>query len=237
MKILAIDTATEACSAALYLGGEITRQYRVAPRQHSHIILPMIDQLLAESGVRVAELDALAFGRGPGSFMGVRIAAGVTQGIALAWDLPVVPVSTLAAIAQTAYSETGATRVLSAIDARMNEVYWAAYRLSDNGCMHLVGEESVIAPGQVAKPAEDGWTGAGTGWSAYGEILNAAIGAGVLSAIVCRQPSLLSNWLLPIMRLAVMSPHRKPYRFTCVITWQKNLPPESLAESMKYSLS
>ena len=182
MKILAIDTATEACSAALYLDGEITRQYRVAPRQHSHIILPMIDQLLAESGVRVAELDALAFGRGPGSFMGVRIAAGVTQGIAFAWDLPVVPVSTLAAIAQTAYSETGATRVLSAIDARMNEVYWAAYRLSDNGCMHLVGEESVIAPGQVAKPAEDGWTGAGTGWSAYGEILNAAIGAGVLSA-------------------------------------------------------
>jgi len=182
MKILAIDTATEACSAALYLDGEITQQYRVAPREHSHIILPMIDQLLAESDTRVADLDALAFGRGPGSFMGVRIAAGVTQGIAFAWDLPVVPVSTLAAIAQTANAETGAVRVLAAIDARMNEVYWAPYTLSEQGLMHLVGVESVIAPERVVQPAEDGWTGAGTGWSAYGEILNASLGPGVLAA-------------------------------------------------------
>ncbi len=130
----------------------------------------------------MADLDALAFGRGPGSFMGVRIAAGVTQGIAFAWDLPVVPVSTLAAIAQTANAETGAARVLAAIDARMNEVYWAAYKLSEQGLMHLVGEESVIAPELVAQPGEDGWTGAGTGWSAYGEILNAILGPGVLAA-------------------------------------------------------
>lgn len=181
MKILAIDTATEACSAALYVDGEINQQYRVAPREHSHIILPMIDQLLDEAGIRVSELDALAFGRGPGSFMGVRIAAGVTQGIAFARDLPVVPISTLAAIAQTAYAETGASSVLSAIDARMNEVYWGAYRLSEHGCMHLVGEESVIAPERVSKPAEGGWTGAGSGWSSYGEILKAAVGPGVLS--------------------------------------------------------
>jgi tRNA threonylcarbamoyladenosine biosynthesis protein TsaB len=181
MKILAIDTATEACSAALYFDGEINQQYRVAPREHSHIILPMIDQLLAEAGIRVSNLDALAFGRGPGSFMGVRIAAGVTQGIAFACDLPVVPVSTLAAIAQTAHAETGATRVLSAIDARMNEVYWGAYRLFEHGCMHLVGEERVIAPDRVAKPGEGGWTGAGSGWSAYGEILKAAVGPDVLS--------------------------------------------------------
>jgi len=181
MKILAIDTATEACSAALYFQGEINQQYRVAPREHSHIILPMIEQLLAEAGIRVSELDALAFGRGPGSFMGVRIAAGVTQGIAFAWDLPVVPVSTLAAIAQTAHTETGAGSVLSAIDARMNEVYWAAYRLSGNGCMHLVGEESVTAPEQVSKPDGDGWTGAGSGWSTYGEILKASLGPAVLS--------------------------------------------------------
>lgn len=181
MKILAIDTATEACSAALYVEGEINQQYRLAPREHSHIILPMIDQLLAEAGIRVSELDALAFGRGPGSFMGVRIAAGVTQGIGFAWDLPVVPVSTLAAIAQTAHSETGANSVLSAIDARMNEVYWAAYSLSENGCMHLVGEESVIAPEQVQAPGEHGWTGAGSGWSSYGDVLTASLGAAVLS--------------------------------------------------------
>ena len=182
MKILAIDTATEACSAALYMDGEITQQYRVAPREHSHIILPMIDRLLTESDIRVADLDALAFGRGPGSFMGVRIAAGVTQGIAFAWDLPVVPVSTLAAIAQTANAETGTARVLAAIDARMNEVYWAAYTLSEQGLMHLAGEESVIAPELVVPPGEDGWTGAGTGWSAYGEILNARLGPAVLAA-------------------------------------------------------
>lgn len=182
MKILALDTATEACSVALYVNGEITRQYRVAPREHSHLILPMIEQLLTASGLRVSDLDALAFGRGPGSFMGVRIAAGVTQGIAFAWDLPVVPVSTLAAIAQVANMETGANRVLTAIDARMNEVYWAAYRLGQDGCMHLDGEERVIAPDRVSRPGEAGWLGAGTGWSAYGEELIAAIGDDVLSA-------------------------------------------------------
>ncbi len=182
MKILALDTATEACSAALYLDGEITRHYRVAPREHSHIVLPMIEQLLAASGVRLPDLDALAFGRGPGSFMGVRIAAGVTQGIAFAWDLPVVPVSTLAAIAQVAHSETGAERVLTAIDARMHEVYWAAYKLGDDDCMHVVGEERVIAPHRVTQPDEAGWTGAGSGWSAYGDILTATMGPGVVSA-------------------------------------------------------
>jgi len=181
MKILAIDTATEACSAALYVDGEINQQYRVAPREHSHIILPMIDQLLAESGTRLPDLDALAFGRGPGSFMGVRIAAGVAQGIAFAWDLPVVPVSTLVAIAQTAHADSGANKVLSAIDARMNEVYWAACKLNEDGCMQVVGQEHVIAPDSVSRPEEAGWTGAGTGWSAYGEVLQATVGVDVLS--------------------------------------------------------
>jgi tRNA threonylcarbamoyladenosine biosynthesis protein TsaB len=180
MKILALDTATEACSAALYLDGEIRQLYRVAPREHSHIILPMIDQLLADSGNGVSDLDALTFGRGPGSFMGVRIAAGIAQGIAFAWDLPVVPISTLAAIAQTAYAETGAGRVLSAIDARMNEVYWGAYSLSDQDCMRIVGKEHVCAPTQVPRPEGGGWTGAGSGWNAYGDGLRAGMDPGSL---------------------------------------------------------
>lgn len=185
MKILAVDTATEACSAALYLDGEIHQQFRVAPREHSHIILPMIDQLLSDSGIRVSDLDVLAFGRGPGSFMGVRIAAGVAQGIAFAWDLPVVPISTLAAIAQTVHAETGATKVLSAIDARMSEVYWAAFRLSDNNsCMCIVGEEHVSAPDQVSSPDGEGWTGAGSGWNTYGDLLRAAIGPNRLAGQV-----------------------------------------------------
>jgi tRNA threonylcarbamoyladenosine biosynthesis protein TsaB len=183
MKILALDTATEACSAALYLDGEITQKYRVAPREHSHILLPMIEQLLVDSANRVSDLDAVAFGRGPGSFMGVRIAAGVTQGIAFAWDLPVIPVSTLATIAQAAHAEFGAAKVLSAIDARMNEVYWGAYTLADNGCMQLVGKESVIPPGQVSMPEGSAWTGAGTGWSAYHEALTAVVGAEALLTV------------------------------------------------------
>ena len=182
MKILAIDTATEACSAALYVNGEIQQQYRVAPRQHSHIILPMIEQLLADAALHLKELDAVAFGRGPGSFMGVRIAAGVTQGIAYAWSLPVVPVSTLAAIAQTAFAETGAAQVLAAIDARMGEVYWGAYRLSGDDNMQLVGEECVIAPGRVPAPDGRGWTGAGTGWTAHGDALSGKIGVEALQA-------------------------------------------------------
>lgn len=175
MKILAIDTATEACSAALYIDGDISQQYRLAPREHSHIILPMIERLLADAALGIADLDALAFGRGPGSFMGVRIAAGVTQGIAFAHDLPVVPVSTLAAIAQVAHAETGAIKVLSAIDARMNEVYWGAYCLADNGCMKPAGEESVIPPEQVSCPDDNGWCGAGSGWASYADRLTVAL--------------------------------------------------------------
>lgn len=181
MKMLAIDTATEACSAALFIDGDISQQYRLAPREHSHIILPMVEQLLADAALRIADLDALAFGRGPGSFMGVRIAAGVTQGIAFAHELPVVPVSTLAAIAQVAHAETGAVNVLSAIDARMNEVYWGAYRLDHDGSMKLAGEERVISPGQVTCPGEQDWCGAGSGWASYADRLTAALAPACLT--------------------------------------------------------
>ena len=199
MKILAIDTATEACSAALYADGEINQFYRVAPREHSHIILPMIEQLLAEAEISLAQLDALAFGRGPGSFMGVRIAAGVTQGIAFAHELPVVPVSTLAAIAQVAHDETGAVNVLSAIDARMNEVYWGAYRLSDDGCMELTGKEIVILPEQVNCPGKHDWCGAGSGWASYADRLTAALAP---DCVTLQRPDCFPS-AAAIVRLAV----------------------------------
>lgn len=160
MNILAFDTSTEACSAALSLNGELQECYQIAPRQHAQLILGMMDGLLTEAGMTLAQLDVLAFGRGPGSFIGVRIATGVVQGIAFALDLPVVPVSSLAALAQG----VDQPRVLAAIDARMSEVYWAAYERDDAGIMQLRGEESLTPAEQVQLPEPEDWFGAGTGW-------------------------------------------------------------------------
>jgi len=175
MKILALDTATEACSAALYIDGEVTQQYKVAPREHSHLILKMIESLLQKVGLNVEDLDAIAFGRGPGAFMGIRIATGVVQGISFAHDIPVIPVSNLMAIAQVAFEETGATQILSAIDARMGEVYWAALERDDSGIWHSVIDECVSKPDQLSFPvsiSESGhWLGAGTGWGAHEDIM------------------------------------------------------------------
>jgi len=180
MKILALDTATEACSAALCIEGElanngITTKYQLAPREHSRLILQMIDELLSQAGVTVSELDAIAFGRGPGSFMGLRIAAGVVQGIAFAHDIPVIPVSTLKAIAQRAYELTESENVLAAIDARMDEVYWAKYTLTGQQWV-LDGEEQVISPdklhlAETLAGQDNKWVGAGTGWASYADRL------------------------------------------------------------------
>lgn len=171
MKILAIETATEACSAALYVDETITERYAMQAQRHGQLILPMMDELLAEGGITVRQLDAVAFGRGPGSFTGLRIASGVTQGVAFAADLPVVPVSTLAALAQGVVEIRNVRRVLSALDARMGEVYWGAFEAVD-GIVRLVGEEMVCPPDQAPMPMGGVWYGVGTGWSAYGEALS-----------------------------------------------------------------
>jgi len=167
MKILALETATEACSAALNIDGEIRERFEIAPRGHSALILPMLESLLAEADISLQQVDALAFGRGPGAFTGVRIGVGVAQGVAFGADLPVLPISTLAALAQA----TDAARVLAAIDARMDEVYWGRYQRGESGLMRLQGEECVAAP--AATPAVNGedWLGAGSGWGVYGDSL------------------------------------------------------------------
>lgn len=175
MKLLAIETATEACSVALGVEGEIVSRHELASRRHTELILPLCEALLSEAGLVLADLEAVAFGRGPGSFTGLRIAAGVAQGIAFARDLPVVPVSTLAALAQGAMARHGATRVLSAIDARMGEVYWARYVRDPHGLARLEGAEQVLPPSAVAPPTRGRWFGAGSGWQAYGETLAAGL--------------------------------------------------------------
>jgi len=168
--LLALDTATEACSVALLHNGQVFSRYAVIPRLHAQRILPMISEVLAEAGIAKSALDAIAFGRGPGAFTGLRIAVGVVQGLAFALNRPVLPVSNLAAIAQRAYREHGARQVAVAIDARMDEVYWGCYTLVD-GEMCLQGTEAVLAPERAELPrmAEGEWFAAGTGWQAYAE--------------------------------------------------------------------
>ena len=173
LRLLAVDTATEACSAALYVDGEITQQYQVAPREHTQLILQMIETLLAESELSMGQLDALAFGRGPGSFTGVRIATGIIQGLGFALDLPVVGVSTLAAMAQQACHEHHAQSVLCAIDARMGGVYWAEYLKAENGLMRLSGTEEVLTPDATPLVEGSQWTAVGSGFKAHSEILQA----------------------------------------------------------------
>lgn len=174
MNLLAVETATEACSAALLFEGGLLQRHRVAPREHAHLILGMCEELLAEAGIGRGRLDAIAFGRGPGSFTGVRVATGVVQGIAFALDLPVVPVSTLAAIAQGAFRERGWGEVVAAIDARMGEVYWGAYRASD-GLVAPVDGEHLSSPSAARGAFTERWHGAGSGWGSYGALLAPAL--------------------------------------------------------------
>lgn len=170
LKLVALDTATEACSAALYCNGEVSFRYTVEPRVHAKALLPMLDELMQEAGIKPLQLDAVAFGRGPGAFTGVRIATAAAQAIALAADIETIPVSTLAAIARRCHREHGRDKVAVAIDARMGEVYWGAYR-NVQGEPELVGEEMVCPPASV--PALDGsWSAAGTGWESYAEQLD-----------------------------------------------------------------
>ncbi len=173
MRMLAIETATEACSAALIDGSEIRQRFEHRPQQQAQLILPMIDELMREADLQVTQLDAIAFGSGPGSFTGLRIAAAVTQGIAMSADIPVIPVSTLAAIAQHTCRIDEQPAVLAAIDARMGEVYWGVYQRNSAGLMVSSESDCVSAPDSVPVPATGKWAGAGSGWRAYPDILTA----------------------------------------------------------------
>ena len=176
MKLLALDTSTEACSAALLLDHEIHERFEFAPGAHSRLILPMIEELCSQAGVRLNDMDALVFGCGPGSFPGVRIATSVVQGLAYGVDLPVIPVSTLAALAQGAWQLHQWPRVLAALDARMGEVYWGVFERDTDGVMRAVQDECVLAPDQVSWPKQGEWYGAGPGWAAYTAALQTRCG-------------------------------------------------------------
>lgn len=188
MRILAVETSTEACSAALYDKGAVLERCQLTAQAHSRLILSMLESLLQEAGITLKQLDGLAFGCGPGSFTGVRIAAGVIQGIALGADLPVVPVSTLAALAQQVFDEFQEEYAFTALDARMGEIYWAVYQRSPTGLAVLAGEEAVCAADEVRAFGQAAGIGVGSGWRAYPEALSRRLGERLLRIEPHRYP-------------------------------------------------
>lgn len=191
MKVLALDTATENCSAALLMDGALLTREEELARGHAERILPMVDELLSQAQTALADLDAIAFGRGPGSFTGVRLAATVTQGLAFGARLGVVAISDLQAVAQRAFQiETVLTRVVVCNDARMKEVYWGCYERGPDGLARLEGEEHVSQPQDVRLPAR--WstaTAVGRGFVAYREVLRTALPTVLVTPSTAAVPS------------------------------------------------
>ncbi|MDO2438193.1 tRNA (adenosine(37)-N6)-threonylcarbamoyltransferase complex dimerization subunit type 1 TsaB [Aeromonas veronii] len=225
LKILAVDTATEACSAALLVGDKLFSRWEEAPRDHTRKILPMVQAVLEDAGISLSDLDAIAFGRGPGSFTGVRIGISVAQGLAFGAGVPLIGISTLAAMAQGAYRLDGAQQVLTAIDARMNEVYFGRYELID-GRMQLVGDEVVSDPvalvdarGKLAGRV----TCVGTGFETYGETLSGL--ADELAESQVRFPA--AGDMLPLARAAWLAGEAVPVEQATPVylrdkvTWKK----------------
>lgn len=195
MKILAIDTSTEACSCALHIDGETQLRNQLAPQKHTKLILPMVDELCAEAGIKPSQLDCLAVGKGPGSFTGLRIACGVTQGIAFAADIPVTLISSLATLAQTAYIETGEKQVLAILDARMEEVYYGYYIIDKQGIMQCQTVDQVAKPNNIELLLTKQWYGIGSGWI-YAEILKNKLGTTLQNYNVAQYP--LADAMIPL---------------------------------------
>lgn len=183
MKILAIETSTEACSVAVWVAGEVRERHEIAPRRHTELVLPWCDQLLADAGITRRQLDAIAVGRGPGAFTGVRLAVALVQGMALALDKPVLPVSTLAALAlqapsiQAGYAGDQSPVILAAIDARMGELYLGLFRHDPDEAVIAMGDEWMATPAEprVAHGIEN-LQGVGSGFAAAAQSLISALG-------------------------------------------------------------
>lgn len=171
MKILAFDTSTEYLSLALWRDGEVSVREQLAGQTHSSLILPLLRELLDEAGLELADFDGIAFGAGPGSFTGLRIGCGVAQGLAYGAGLPVLGISTLMALA----ASSGEEKVIACLDARMGEVYHAAYVRQKGGWL-AVHEPGLYAPEKVPAVLGEGWCGIGSGWAAYGDALHAHYG-------------------------------------------------------------
>ncbi|MEN5425353.1 tRNA (adenosine(37)-N6)-threonylcarbamoyltransferase complex dimerization subunit type 1 TsaB [Stenotrophomonas pennii] len=178
MKLLAFELSTEACSVAVHVDGQVRERFEIAPRRHAELALPWAEELLAEAGIARSQLDAIALGRGPGAFTGVRLAIALAQGVALALDRPLIPVSTLQALAMRAPADAG--QVLAAIDARMGEVYVARYQQVD-GLPRLQDAERVCPPQAVVLPEGVRCAGVGTGFAAAEGAIVVQLGTALIS--------------------------------------------------------
>jgi len=225
-RILAIDTATEACSVALLNEDRLLAHFELCAREHTQRILPLVQQILQEGGVALKDLDALAFGRGPGSFTGVRIGIGIAQGVALGANLPLIGVSTLKTMAQSAWRLHGASRVLAAIDARMGEVYWAEYQRDEQGNWQGEETEAVLKPDAAAArmAALSGqWACVGTGWQAWPQLAENSTLALTLSEVTlpCAEDMLPLAQRALAAGMTVAPEHAEPTYLRNEVTWKK----------------
>ncbi len=196
MKLLALETSGSAGSVVLAMGDDVRERPILSAREQTASVLPAVDALLNEAGVRLTDLDAIAFGRGPGSFTGLRVSAAIAQGLATAAGIGLLPVSSLAALAQCVWRQHQAGHVLTCVDARMGDVYWAGFRIRDHLAV-LVDAERIGVPESVTAPDEPGWIAAGSGFSAYRDTL-AAVTAGATAVFEVLEPS--ARDLLPQAR-------------------------------------
>ena len=223
MSILALDTCTESCSAALTHKNQVFSEQADAPREHSQRLLPMVKSVLSQAQIKLSDVDVIAYGRGPGSFTGIRICTSITQGLALGQSLPVIGVSTLATMAQAAIA-AGAKQVLAAIDARMGEVYWGQF-VSVDGIATLVNEEIVSAPEAIVLNLDEAQeiTACGTGFDAYPQLL--AIAGGLVGCDAAKYPDAKFMLLLAeqayVAGLSTSVDDLKPVYLRDTVTWKK----------------
>ncbi|MDG6353543.1 tRNA (adenosine(37)-N6)-threonylcarbamoyltransferase complex dimerization subunit type 1 TsaB [Glaesserella parasuis] len=221
--ILALDTATEACSVALLHQGKTTFIDELSLRTHTQRILPMVDELLTQAGISVQQIDVLAFGRGPGSFTGVRVGVGIAQGLALGAELPVVPVSNLLTMAEEAYQTLNANSVIALIDARMNEVYFAQFERTEQGWQTQVAEQ-VCSPEKAIAQMQliENTVVVGTGWAAYPQFEQANLAVKVTEITLPSAKYMLSLAIEQVAQGKVQSAFDiEPVYLRNEVTWQK----------------
>lgn len=202
-RLLAVDTSAGRGSVALAVDGDVLVEYSDEPRSHTRLLEPMMDRLLARAGLTLKDMDGLAYGRGPGSFTGLRITAGFIQGLAWGLDCPVAPVSSLAAMAVSARSEGDPGPVASALDARMGEVYWACYHVSGDQTLVALLDDCLLSPGEISLPLMEGdarWVGTGTGWQ-YREAIPGSVVAAMSGIAADAMPDAADVAKLAVLEL------------------------------------